>query len=171
MEERIGFGLRLGAYLIDVVAILVAGLIVGALLGGVFGAGAGAAVAGGETGGAALGGFFGALLGAMIGVYLLSVGWIVWEGVTGAALGKMLLRIRIKSDDATKATPDKLLLRAGVKYSASLLGLVAALTGVALIANLSGLAGLIVFVGCFFVLGENRQAFHDTIAKTAVYRD
>ncbi|MDQ1265881.1 MAG: hypothetical protein QG635_1033, partial [Bacteroidota bacterium] len=32
-----------------------------------------------------------------------------------------------------------------------------------------GIVSLIMIIGCFFVLSEKRQAFHDMIAKTAVY--
>jgi hypothetical protein len=32
------------------------------------------------------------------------------------------------------------------------------------------LGGIAIFIGCFFVLGAAHQAFHDMIAKTAVYR-
>lgn len=169
METRVGFGTRLGAAIIDCIAILVAGAILGAVLGGVFGVGVGAAAGGGAGEAAAVGGIFGMFLGAALGVHLLSVGWIVWEGVTGAALGKRILKIRIKSDDAAAGTPQKLLLRAAVKYSGSLLGLLAALTGASALHQLSSLAGLAIVVGCFFVLGQNRQGFHDMIAKTAVY--
>lgn len=171
MEERIGFGQRLLAAVIDVVVIAVAGGILGFVLGGVLGAGAGAVLSGGEAGGAAVGGFLGALAGAERGVHLLSLVWIVWEGLTGAALGKTLLKIRAKSEDGTRATPDKLFLRAALKYSGSLLRLIAGLTGITFIGSLGHLAGLLIFVGCFFVLGEKRQAFHDMLAKTAVYRD
>jgi hypothetical protein len=34
---------------------------------------------------------------------------------------------------------------------------------------LANLAALVLFVGCFFTLGMNRQALHDTLAHTAVY--
>ena len=30
--------------------------------------------------------------------------------------------------------------------------------------------GLVIFIGCFFVLGAKRQAIHDLIAKTAVFK-
>ena len=30
--------------------------------------------------------------------------------------------------------------------------------------------GLVISIGCFFVLGESRQAFHDLAAGTAVFR-
>jgi hypothetical protein len=37
------------------------------------------------------------------------------------------------------------------------------------LATLGNLGGLVIFVGCFFVLGMKRQAFHDMIMGTAVY--
>lgn len=36
--------------------------------------------------------------------------------------------------------------------------------------SLGGLAGLVVGVGCFLVLGTARQALHDMVAKTAVFK-
>jgi len=171
MEERIGFGLRLGAAIIDGIVIFVAGLIVGAVVGGVFGAGAGAAAGSAEGEAVVVGGILGALAGVTLGVGLLSLIWIVWEGITGAALGKRILKIRIKLEDGTPGKPDKLIARAAIKYSATLCGLIAAVTGIAAIGTLGNLAGFAIFVGCFFVLGQKRQAFHDMIAKTAVYRD
>src|SRR5689334_18292340 len=103
MNERIGFGQRLLAALIDGIAICVLGGILGSVLGGMLGVGVGgAAAASGAEGadaaaGAAVGGFIGAIAGAAIGISILSIGWIVWEGLTGQALGKMLLKIRIKA--------------------------------------------------------------------------
>jgi uncharacterized RDD family membrane protein YckC len=112
----------------------------------------------------------GAIAGAAIGTGILSIGWIVWEGLTGQALGKMLLKIRIKAADGSVAGPDKLFTRAAIKYSSSLLGLISALTGIGIINTLGSLAGLVIFIGCFFVLGQNRQAIHDMVAKTAVFK-
>lgn len=175
MEGRIGFGKRFGAYLIDFIVILVGGAILGFVLGGVIGAGSGAAIGAGEdveggaAAGGALGGILGAIVGMAIGVGLMSIIWIIWEGLTGAALGKMLLKIRIKSAEDTIAPTGQLMVRAAAKYSSSLLSLLAALTGVAILNTLGGLAGLVIFIGCFFTLGQARQAFHDMIAKTAVY--
>ena len=104
-----------------------------------------------------------------IGVGLMAVIWIIWEGLRGAALGKILLKIRIKSADGTTAPTGQLMGRAAAKYSSSLLNLLAALTGVAILSTLGSFVGLVVFIGCFFTLGQARQAFHDMIAKTAVY--
>lgn len=184
MEERIGFGKRLGAYLIDWVVIMIGGTVAGSVLGGVLGAGAGAAAgagagAGGEltaeeaelalAAGGALGGLLGALAGMMIGIGVMAIVWIIWEGATGAALGKLLLKIRIKSDDGSRGSPGRLITRAAVKFSGSLLSFLGAVTGIGILGTLGMLAGVVIFFGCFLVLGQSKQALHDIIAKTAVY--
>ena len=38
------------------------------------------------------------------------------------------------------------------------------------IAVLLALVGLLIFVGCFFALTEAKQAIHDKLVKTAVFR-
>lgn len=175
MEGRIGFGTRLGAALIDFAVQVIVGGILGSILGGVLGLGAGAAIgsaAGGpnDTGaGAAIGGLAGAMAGFLFGYGLLNVVWIIWEGLTGAALGKMILRIRIKSADGQMAPTSQLLTRAAVKYSPGLLNLLAMVTDIGAFAKLASLAGFAIFIGCFFVLGDAKQALHDMAAKTAVY--
>lgn len=176
MNERIGFGPRLLAYLIDGITIGVVGGILGSILGGVLGLGAsGAAAASGAAGAdaaaaGAMVGILGAIAGASIGMGILSIGWVAWEGITGQALGKMLLKLRIKAGDGSTAGPDKLFTRAAIKYSSLLLGLIGGLTGIGIISQLGSLAGLVVFIGCFFALGQNRQALHDLVAKTAVFK-
>ncbi|HMC12603.1 MAG TPA: RDD family protein [Pirellulaceae bacterium] len=176
MNERIGFGQRLLAYLIDWITIGVVGGILGSILGGMLGFGAGGAAAASGAAGSdaaaagALVGIMGAIAGAAIGMGILSIGWVVWEGLTGQALGKKLLKIRIKAADGSVAGPDKLFTRAAIKYIYLLMGLIGGLTGINIINQLGSLAGLVVFVGCFFVLGQNRQALHDIVAKTAVFK-
>ncbi len=107
----------------------------------------------------------------MLGVYVLLLVWIPWEGITGAALGKRLLKIRIKSEDGTPGSLDKLIARAAIRNIAILCGFAAWLLGIERIAILGDLAAFAIFIGCFFVLGEKRQAFHDMLTKTAVYPD
>ena len=80
------------------------------------------------------------------------------------------MKIRIKAADGSDAGAGTLLTRAAIKYSHSLLSLLGLLTGIAILSKLGSLAGLVVFVGCFVVLGANRQALHDMLAKTAVYK-
>lgn len=176
MNERIGFGLRLGAYLIDGIVIGIVGGILGMVVGGMLGAGAGAAAASAGAAGddaaaaAVVTGAVGALAGGMIGSGLVSIGWIIWEGLTGQALGKKLLKIRIKAEDGANAGTDKLMTRAAVKYSPFILALIGGITGISIISNLSSLAWLVIIVGCLMVLGQKRQAIHDMVAKTAVFK-
>jgi len=50
------------------------------------------------------------------------------------------------------------------------LGLLGAVPGLHVLGLLAPAAGIIVFIGCFLVLGDKRQALHDVAAKTAVFR-
>jgi uncharacterized RDD family membrane protein YckC len=191
--ERVGFGRRLGAQLIDSGVIALGAILIG-IIGTLLGAGAGKKLASGADAqvqavpgapmapaqrqqlkeasgmlGAVFGGFFGGMFALMLGLYGLGTGFMVWEGLTGAALGKRILGIRICAEDGTTAVPDKLLLRTGIKYSAFLLGMVGLVPLFGMVGALAPLASLVVFIGCWFVLGEKRQAFHDMAAHTAVY--
>lgn len=177
MEQRVGFGPRLGAWLLDVVivgvlAFLGAGTIAttlgvtaGAALGGAMATQADSAAAAMAAVGGLLAGIFAfAIAAAVIGcVYFLI------EGFTGYTLGKLLLGIRVASDDGMAASVGKLLTRFAIKNCSFLLTLVSGLTGIAALRTLGNVAGLIIFVGCFFTLGMRKQAFHDMLAHTAVY--
>jgi hypothetical protein len=49
--------------------------------------------------------------------------------------------------------------------------LLAAIPGLGLIFGWLSLgAGLVIFIGCFLTLGQARQALHDMLAHTAVYK-
>ena len=60
--------------------------------------------------------------------------------------------------------------RWAIKYSGTVLGLLGAIPGLHLLGLLAPAAGLIVFIGCFLVLGDKRQALHDMGAASAVFR-
>jgi uncharacterized RDD family membrane protein YckC len=188
--NRIGVGARFGALLLDGIVIFIAGIVVGGVIGGWLGgavgaqAGAqGAAASGssaeaGAAGGGLIGMFLGAIVMAPVGVAVLGLVWILWEGLTGAALGKLALGIRIRNADGTPASPGKLLARAGVKFSYTLIKLVAVVLVIVNISMISfsdtldtvaKVCGLIVFIGCFLALGSGKQALHDMLVGTAVY--
>lgn len=179
MEQRIGFGKRLGAFLLDCVLCGVIAGVGGSAIGGWLGATTGAATLGTASmatgsaqnaqAAAALGGLFGAFAGLIVGAYVIAVVYFLLEGFTGYTLGKFILGIRVANDDGTAAGVGKLLYRYLVKNSGYVLVVVALVTGVGAVATLGRLAGLLIFIGCFFTLGMRRQAFHDMIAKTAVY--
>jgi uncharacterized RDD family membrane protein YckC len=172
MDKRVGFGPRLGAALIDVVLVSCVSLIFGGALGALFGLGAGAlaGAAGSEAGGAAAAGAaIGALGGMMIGIYLFGFAYSLIEAFTGASPGKMLLKLKIGLEDGRSAPLQSYVSRWAVKYSGTLIGLVALLPGLHLLGTLGSLAGFVIFIGCFLVLGDKRQALHDMAAKTAVF--
>lgn len=175
MTERIGFGHRLGAEVIDGLVIVIGGAIVGGVFGGLLGGavGAGAGATSGEVGGAEVGGALGGILGAFAGIFLgIPVAGVViamWEASTGAALGKLALGIKIKSADGSLASFNQRLIRSLFKYNAQVLGLVAIVTGVEAIGTVGNIGILVVIIGCLLVLGGEKQALHDKLAGTAVY--
>lgn len=118
---------------------------------------------------AAMGGIFGAIFGFIVAAFLIGTVYFLIEGFTGYTLGKLILGIRVASDDGTAAPITKLLGRFVIKNIGYVLGVTAALTGVRALATLGNIGSLIILVGCFFVLGMKRQAFHDMIMGTAVY--
>jgi uncharacterized RDD family membrane protein YckC len=165
MEKRVGFGPRLVASLIDLLIVGIVGFVAGAAIGGMLGGGIG-----GALGGAAAGAVIGAVLGAMAAfggfVFLYSL----IEALTGASPGKMALGLKVGFEDGRQASVAVYARRWAIKYSGTLLGLLGAVPGFHVVGLLAPVAGLVVFVGCFLVLGDRRQALHDVAAKTAVFR-
>ena len=159
--ERVGFGKRLGSSLLDFIISLLPGIVLGIY--------AGAAMAAFlldffydeaqlETIQAGFSGEIAAsiiaLVASLAGIAFTSIFFYVLEGFTGQTPGKMILGITVANMNGEKASIDKLLLRAFIKITGSFVGII----------------GLIIFVGCFLVLGEKKQALHDIICKTAVYK-
>jgi uncharacterized RDD family membrane protein YckC len=179
MEQRIGFGKRLGALVLDFVLCGIIAFVGGGTIGGWLGAYTGAAAVAATNAAAnagqdaqaaaAFGGVFGAIAGFVIAFVLICAVYFLLEGFTGYTLGKFVLGIRIANDDGTAAGVGKLLFRYLVKNSGSVLRILALLASIPVLGTLGSLAGLVIFVGCFFTLGVKRQAIHDLIAKTAVY--
>lgn len=92
------------------------------------------------------------------------------EAFFGFTLGKAMLSIRIANSNGTKGSIEKFMLRFVLKNSNTILQLIAIASFISWLDSLSNLFGLIIFVGCLFVLGEKKLAFHDMLAKTAVYK-
>ena len=172
MENRIGFGKRLGAFLIDCVLVWVVAFFGGSTIGGMLGLGAGAAMSSGDADamkGMAMAGAIGAVAGVIIAVAVVGTVYFLIEGFTGWTLGKLILGIQIGNQDGTRAGTGQLLARYALKNCNLILTILAAFTHLSLLKTIGSLGGLAIFIGCFFVLGSARQAFHDMIAKTAVY--
>jgi RDD family. len=171
MEKRIGFGPRLGAFLIDFVIGGILASILSVVLGGVFASmGAGMGAATNADYGAVVGGTVGFFAGLMAGVAIAFPLYFLMEAFLGYTLGKLILGIQIAKEDGTKGTTKDFFIRYAVKNSATLLQLLALILSLHFLGTLGSLAALAVFIGCFFTLGDKRQAFHDMIAKTAVFK-
>lgn len=107
------------------------------------------------------------------GIIVSIVGLVYWlmEISLAATPGKMMLGIKIANADATAAPTSVLATRWFIKSGlSSLLSIGATFTALSVLSTLSSIVGFVVFIGCFFALSQNRQALHDIIAKTAVYR-
>lgn len=149
--ERVGIGKRFLAGLIDVIVFIVVGTIIGIVTGG--------GMMEMQTSGG-----FGAIL-----MFLIFLGYSSLEIFKAATPGKMAMKIQIRNADGSAADQGTLIKRWVFKQAGTILNVLFAITAIGLISTLASLAGLIVFIGCFFVLGQARQAFHDMFAKTAVY--
>jgi uncharacterized RDD family membrane protein YckC len=174
MDKHVGFGPRLAAALIDLLVVGIVAIVAGAALGGLLGRGIGGALDGsaaaGPASGAAMGAAVGAALGAVaaFGAFLFLYSLI--EALTGASPGKRALGLKVGLEPGREAPVGVYLRRWAVKFSGTLLGLAGAVPGLHAIGLLAPVAGLVVFIGCFLVLGDKRQALHDLAAGTAVFR-
>ncbi|MBU3700321.1 MAG: RDD family protein [Candidatus Kapabacteria bacterium] len=100
--------------------------------------------------------------------------YMLIEGLTGASIGKRLLKLTVARADGTPGDTSLFLSRMFVKNSDRLLHLIAILP---LLTFLSGpvesaasTIGFVLFIGCFLALGRKRQALHDMVVKTAVFK-
>ena len=92
------------------------------------------------------------------------------EMFTRGTPGKLMLRMRITRQDGEPADPATLFLRWSAKQSPSIFSLLFAITQIPVFTYVSGISGLVVFIGCLVVAGESKLAWHDQWAKTAVMR-
>ncbi len=102
---------------------------------------------------------------------ILSLVYYIFEILKGAAVGKMLLNLRIANSNGSVATTKTLLARYLVKNSTSIIAILWVITGSMFLNTINSIVGLIILIGFFLILGKNRQDIQDIIAKTAVFRN
>jgi len=83
--------------------------------------------------------------------------------------GKMLLGMIIGTDERRFASYSQLFVRLAIKHLSSFFSLFFVLTAISLFQTFSTIAGFVIYVGCLFALSLKKQALHDTVARTAVY--
>lgn len=152
---RIG-GMRLVAALIDFIIAGVAAWIVRFVVLLVLGTGVAGAVISGLLGAAVVLGYF----------YL--------EVLKGQAIGKQIFKFQITSQDGSPASKEQLTKRYLVKMAGSIVGAVGSLIAfIPIVGLLVGLLALVVWLAvlvfALMMLRENRLAYYDELAGTAVY--
>ncbi|MFN6943477.1 MAG: RDD family protein [Cytophagaceae bacterium] len=167
--QRVGFGIRLGASLLDIVTIIAITFALAPLLSGVSNEYI-SAIFSQNPEFVHLDGWMGALMRAVLLIPIIDMVYHLVEGLTGLTLGKLIVGIKVGSKEGTQSEVGNLFLRYLLKSSGTILSLLNLYIGIQLLGSLGGLANFAIFVGCFFVLGDKRQAFHDMLSKTAVYK-
>ncbi len=173
MENRIGFGRRLGAYIIDIIFIFGIGFILSSLYSDFFEQFVDFSKmteAQLEQMDSMYGNFSDIMLTISISIILASFVYNLVEGFLGYTVGKLMLGIQIGNQDGTPAEMGILMTRFAIKNISTVVGLVGLAVMVSVVSTISTVLGIVIIIGCFFALGEKKLALHDMIAKTAVFR-
>jgi uncharacterized RDD family membrane protein YckC len=162
MEKRIGFGKRLGSLLVDWILAILGAVVVGVLLGQFVYRSMGYNVEPGDY----------PFLPVVSILILLAPFMILYElieGFTGASPGKMILGIKIRNIDGSKAGLIKLLFRYFLKHIHFWFMLISGLVQQPFLLIIGFILSFIFTLGGLLILGESKQTLHDKIALTAVY--
>lgn len=108
---------------------------------------------------------------AVLAGMIAGIAYPLIEGLTGASPGKRVMKIRVARPDATKGDTSLYLKRYGVKNSARVLEFMSLIPALGFFDWISDVVGIVIFIGCLFVLGVDRLALHDRVAGTAVYHE
>lgn len=169
MNTRVGFGTRFGAWILDLIIIGILVFLLGPAIGGAIGAGAGAAT--GDTAqDAALGGLLGGFAGMMVALPVITILYALLEAFTGMTLGKMILGIKVGRETGQEGDLGVYFKRYIIKNIGNIIVMIAGFAAIEALTTIGGLISLVMFLGCFLVLGEAKQALHDKLAKTAIYK-
>lgn len=151
MLERKGFGIRLGAYVIDVVIMMIAATVLLTAMLAV------------------------PIVGALL-LLVLAVAYPAIEVIKAQSPGKMILGMKITNEDGARATREQLIMRTAIKFSPSIVGIVMSalslITGSQTLSTLGGVAQLGIAIGLLVMswtpLQTVKQTFWDLKARTAV---
>jgi uncharacterized RDD family membrane protein YckC len=165
--ERKGFGIRLGATVIDIVFLGVINIILGFIFLGGFVANFGMPSRSSATLAAAHAGAF--LIYSLL-VAAIALAYFTTEIFMAASPGHTLLKLKITREDGSPADQQTLIKRFCIRRAPQILAL---LTVIPLLGLLIGLVNIVVsiviVVSCFMTLRVSRLALHDEWSGTAVY--
>ena len=115
-------------------------------------------------------GLMGGVSGLLAATALMGLVYPLVEGVTGASPGKWVLGLQVGHPDGRRGNVALFLTRFAVKFIRPVMGALSAVTGLSLLGWLAGPAGLVVSLGTLLLLAPHKQALHDKLAVTAVFR-
>ena len=118
---------------------------------------------------AAIGGILSLFMGIVWSIIIGAAIYALIEAFTGASFGKMIIGIKIGTQDAQTASVGRYLVRALIKNFQFVLLLLAAYTYNSLFIKLNDIYSVFFLVSCLIALGADRLALHDKITGTAVY--
>jgi len=173
MKNRVGFGPRLGAFLLDIVITSAFAFILVKLLPGFFeGLVNWDAMSDQEYEGMQMmfKGNTDFFLAYTTSVGLIGLLYNLTDGFLGRTPGKMILGLMIADKEGEKASIEKLMARFALKNIGSIFAVLALAITISAVEILGQVLGIVALIGFFFALGEGKLALHDMIAKTAVYK-
>lgn len=175
-DERVGFGRRFGAYMLDVLVMIVLGYIISSVIGeqlvDLFFSDQ---LAEAEVSGAVFEGMGFDYMGVITKMTIITAGTSIvavllflMEGLKGQSFGKMMLKIENTNIDGSEADAKKLWIRSLLKYGSTILSLLGGLIGLSFIGTIGSFWWWVIFIGFFFAFAEKKQTIHDMIARTVV---
>lgn len=105
-----------------------------------------------------------------IGTTITSALLSLLELFIGASVGKLTLGLQIGHVDGRRGDVQLWTRRWIVKNLGTLVATVSLIPALSFLSIMGTLIGIVLFVGCFLALGNERLALHDRIAQTAVFR-
>lgn len=178
MENRIGFGPRLGAYVIDIVFVWILASVFSAMVPSILADAAQKQVDETLSSNPMVASVYtGEMLKMLISVIrvalfvnLARLIYFSTEIFLGASVGKMLLGLKIVSADGGDVSTGVLLGRYLLKHIGKVCTVLAMLCIPVVFNAFGSLFGFVIFIGCFFAAGDRHQALHDMICKTVVVK-
>ena len=92
------------------------------------------------------------------------------EGFFGASPGKMIMGLQVANANGSRGDLNLFMKRWFIKNANAVLVIINLIVANAVLESIASMIGLVIFFGCFAVLGDKKQALHDIIANTAVYK-
>lgn len=176
VDSRIGFGRRFGAFFLDSIILGIINMIILGATGlisdlqNLFSHGSFSDPNFWASFGVSMDAVMNEHLFTMIFVSFIGLFYMSLEIILGASVGKLILGIQIANEDGKVADKGTLAYRFAVKNASSIFSLLSYIPILGLIFGLlSSIAGVVIFIGYFFIFTESKMCLHDRIAKTAVY--